>query len=41
MAGKFTLMGHAMARMAKGLLGVLEVSGNDVARLMYSGGGAR
>jgi nitrite reductase (NO-forming) len=38
MAGKFMLMDHAMARMAKGLLGVLEVSGNDVARLMYSGG---
>jgi nitrite reductase (NO-forming) len=38
MAGKFMLMDHAMSRMAKGLVGVLDVNGNDVARLMYSGG---
>jgi len=35
--GKFTLMDHAMSRMAKGLVGVLDVKGTDVARLMYSG----
>jgi len=38
MPGHFTFMDHAMSRMAKGLIGVLDVEGNEVARLMYPGG---
>jgi plastocyanin len=37
MPGKFILVDHAMARMAKGVAGVFEVKGTDVARLMYPG----
>jgi len=40
MPGKFTLVDHAMARMAKGLMGVVDVTGNDVAHLMVPGGAA-
>jgi copper-containing nitrite reductase len=36
--GQFNFMDHAMSRMAKGLMGVLDVKGNEVARLMYPGG---
>jgi copper-containing nitrite reductase len=36
-AGQFSFMDHAMARMAKGLLGTLNVSGEQVAQLMHAG----
>ena len=35
--GKFTMMDHAMSRMAKGLLAVLEVTGAQNAALMHAG----
>lgn len=37
MPGKFTLMDHAMARMDKGLLAVLNVKGQDNTALMHDG----
>jgi len=37
MPGKFTLVDHAMSRVAKGLSGLFEVKGTDVARVMYPG----
>ena len=35
--GQFSVMDHAMARMAKGLLGILEVTGAENATLMHAG----
>lgn len=35
--GQFTVMDHAMARMAKGLLAILEVAGAENATLMHAG----
>jgi copper-containing nitrite reductase len=35
--GQFTMVDHAMARMAKGLVAMLEVTGTDNAGLMHSG----
>ncbi|HEY1808357.1 MAG TPA: copper-containing nitrite reductase [Acidobacteriaceae bacterium] len=37
MPGKFTLMDHAMARMDKGLLAVLDVKGQENTALMHDG----
>ena len=37
MPGQFTFMDHAMARMAKGLVGTLEVKGQQRADLMHPG----
>ncbi len=36
-AGQFAFMDHAMARMAKGLMGVLQVQGDQNAELMHEG----
>jgi copper-containing nitrite reductase len=36
-AGQFNIMDHAMARMAKGLMATLEVTGSESAALMHSG----
>jgi copper-containing nitrite reductase len=36
--GQFTFMDHAMSRVAKGLMGTLDVKGQEVVRLMYPGG---
>lgn len=36
-AGQFAFMDHAMARMAKGLMGVLQVQGEQNAELMHEG----
>lgn len=36
-AGQFNFMDHAMARMAKGLLGTLHIDGEQVASLMHAG----
>jgi nitrite reductase (NO-forming) len=35
--GQFTMMDHAMARMAKGLMATLEVTGTENAALMHAG----
>jgi nitrite reductase (NO-forming) len=35
--GQFTMMDHAMARMAKGLMAVFEISGTQNAALMHAG----
>jgi nitrite reductase (NO-forming) len=35
--GQFTMMDHAMARMAKGLMAVFDVSGPQNAALMHAG----
>ena len=40
MPGKFALMDHAISRMVKGLVGIVEVKGQDVAHLMAPGGAA-
>lgn len=37
MPGKFAMMDHAMARMAKGLMAMLEVTGAENANLMHAG----
>ena len=37
MPGQFTFMDHAMARMAKGLMGTLDVQGEPTAQLMHAG----
>jgi nitrite reductase (NO-forming) len=37
MPGQFNFMDHAMARMAKGLMGTLEVTGPQFAALMHAG----
>jgi plastocyanin len=37
MPGQFNFMDHAMARMAKGLIGTLEVKGETTAELMHAG----
>src|SRR5579872_356220 len=37
MPGKFALMDHAITRMMKGLMGVVDVKGEDVAHLMMPG----
>lgn len=36
-AGRFNFMDHAMARMSKGLVGTLDVQGEQVAELMHAG----
>jgi nitrite reductase (NO-forming) len=37
MPGQFNFMDHAMARMARGLMGTLEVKGETTAQLMHAG----
>ncbi len=37
MPGQFNFMDHAMARMAKGLVGTIEVTGQQTAALMHAG----